>query len=91
MKQIQILGVPLDLGAGRRGVDMGASAIRLAGLVPRLRALGHSVRDCGNVQVPGADALLTRIQDKLVEESVDGEIQETGQPQSTRPSIGGHC
>ncbi len=52
MKKIKILGVPLDMGAGRRGVDMGVSALRLAGLAESLESLGHSVEDCGNVEVP---------------------------------------
>jgi arginase len=50
--QIAILGVPMDLGAGRRGVDMGPSAIRYAQLSENLRALGHQVTDLGNVNVP---------------------------------------
>ncbi len=47
--QIAILGAPLDLGAGRRGVDMGPSAIRLAGLNNKLPSLGYEVEDLGNV------------------------------------------
>jgi arginase len=46
----------MDLGAGRRGVDMGPSALRLAQLGDRLRSLGHEVRDLGNVDVPVAEA-----------------------------------
>ena len=49
---ITILGVPMDLGAGRRGVDMGPSAIRVAGLQTRLSELGYKVEDWGNVEVP---------------------------------------
>lgn len=49
MKTIHIIGVPLDLGAGRRGVDMGPSALRIAGLGARISALGYSVVDRGNV------------------------------------------
>jgi arginase len=49
---IDIIGVPLDFGAGRRGVDMGPSAIRYAGLCDALAALGHSVSDRGNLAVP---------------------------------------
>ncbi len=49
--QIRILGIPMDLGAGRRGVDMGASALRYAQLSETLRELGHEVRDLGNVPV----------------------------------------
>ena len=47
--KISILGAPLDLGAARRGVDMGPSAIRYAGLEERLESLGIDVVDCGNV------------------------------------------
>ncbi|HEX3985471.1 MAG TPA: arginase [Acidobacteriaceae bacterium] len=54
-RKIRIIGVPLDLGASRRGVDMGPSAVRVAGLEPRLEALGHIVRDGGNISVPLAE------------------------------------
>ena len=47
--KIRILGVPLDLGQERRGVDMGPSAIRAAGLNSVLKALGLQVEDAGNV------------------------------------------
>src|SRR5215468_7585017 len=50
-KKLRILGVPLDLGASRRGVDMGPSAVRVAGLEARLESLGHVVEDGGNVAV----------------------------------------
>ena len=50
-RQIRVLGVPLDMGASRRGVDMGPSAIRVAGLEARLEALGHHVTDGGNIKV----------------------------------------
>jgi arginase len=49
---IHLLGVPLDLGGGRRGVDMGPSAIRIAGLGERLAALGCTVVDRGNLPAP---------------------------------------
>ena len=49
--KIQILGVPLDLGQERRGVDMGPSAVRAAGLNAALEALGHHVEDAGNIHV----------------------------------------
>lgn len=48
---ISIIGVPVDLGQSRRGVDMGPSAIRYAGAVERLQALGHLVTDEGNIPV----------------------------------------
>ena len=41
----------MDLGQSRRGVDMGPSALRVAGLQQRLKALGHTVEDIGNVAV----------------------------------------
>ncbi|GAC1453652.1 MAG: arginase [Ktedonobacterales bacterium] len=49
---ISLLGVPMDLGADRRGVDMGPSAIRYAGLADKLRALGHQVTNLEAVPVP---------------------------------------
>lgn len=52
MARVSLLGVPMDLGAGRRGVDMGPSALRLARLAPVLAELGHQVSDIGNVEVP---------------------------------------
>jgi arginase len=56
-KQIEVIGVPLDLGQQRRGVDMGPSALRVAGLEAKLEALGHHVTDLGNVQVPVAETM----------------------------------
>ena len=50
-RNIGIVGCPLDLGAGRRGVDMGPSAIRIADLEPRLEQLGHKVQDIGDLDV----------------------------------------
>ena len=49
--RVAMLGVPMDLGGGLRGVDMGPSAIRIAGLAARIEALGHSFMDRGNVPV----------------------------------------
>jgi arginase len=56
---VALIGASLDLGAGRRGVDMGPSAIRYAGLAPRLERLGVRVQDWGNVEgaVPEATAV----------------------------------
>ena len=53
---IAIIGAALDLGAGRRGVDMGPSAIRYAGLEERLASLGYDCADWGNVGTPVAEA-----------------------------------
>src|SRR6266542_4719820 len=54
-KKIRVIGVPLDLGQSRRGVDMGPSAVRVAGLDARLEALGHKVNDAGNLLVAQAE------------------------------------
>jgi len=54
-EKIRIIGVPMDLGASRRGVDMGPSALRVAGLQSRLKQLGRQVEDSGNVSVPQAE------------------------------------
>ena len=57
LAHVHLLGVPMDLGAGRRGVDMGPSALRLARLAPALTAIGHQVTDHGNVEVAVAESL----------------------------------
>jgi arginase len=49
---VRVIGVPMDLGADRRGVDIGASAIRYAGLNDQLRYLNYEVNDVGNIVVP---------------------------------------
>jgi arginase len=51
-RDIRIIGVPIDLGQSQRGVDMGPSALRYAGLAEKLAALGHRVVDAGNIAVP---------------------------------------
>jgi arginase len=57
---VTIVGAPLDLGQGRRGVDMGPSAIRYAGLEERLSSFGCQVVDRGNVTTPEPEALAVR-------------------------------
>ena len=52
MTEITMLGVPMDLGQAARGVDMGPSAMRYAGLSQRLVRLGYEVRDVGNLPIP---------------------------------------
>ena len=52
MRPVHIIGVPLDLGGGRRGVDMGPSALRIAGLGEQLAALGYTVLDKGDLPTP---------------------------------------
>ena len=89
-REIAVIGATLDLGQGRRGVDMGPSAIRYAGLEERLVSLGHVVRDHGNVEtaVPEATTVqderarflpeiketCARIAAKVVEESTAGAL-----------------
>jgi arginase len=51
-RDIRIIGVPIDLGQSKRGVDMGPAALRYAGLAGKLTALGHRVEDAGNLDVP---------------------------------------
>jgi arginase len=53
---VAVIGAPLDLGAGRRGVDMGPSAIRYAGLAARIRDVGRGCLDWGNVETAVAEA-----------------------------------
>jgi len=52
VKPVHIIGVPLDLGGGRRGVDMGPSAFRIAGIGDRIAALGYQLVDQGDVPAP---------------------------------------
>jgi arginase len=59
-KTVAIIGAALDLGQGRRGVDMGPSAIRYAGLEERLASLGYAVEDRGNVQTAVQEATALR-------------------------------
>jgi arginase len=56
LRPVAVIGASLDLGAGRRGVDMGPSAIRYAGLASRIEQLGRSCIDLGNVQTAVAEA-----------------------------------
>jgi arginase len=55
-RKVAVIGATLDLGAGRRGVDMGPSAIRYAGLAARLGGLGYEYVDLGNVETAVAEA-----------------------------------
>lgn len=54
-RSIRIIGVPIDLGQNRRGVDMGASAVRYAGLQDQLQRLGWRVIDGGNINAPNLE------------------------------------
>ena len=55
-RPVAVIGAGLDLGAGRRGVDMGPSAIRYAGLAARIEGLGRECVDWGNVETAVAEA-----------------------------------
>ena len=83
MANIRMIGVPLDFGASRRGVDMGPAAIRVAEMAESLRALGHEVTDVGDISVPqratipaevagrGFLPLITKVCEELAEETAD--------------------
>jgi len=55
-RPVAVIGAGLDLGAGRRGVDMGPSAIRYAGLAARLEEIGREVHDSGDIHSPVPEA-----------------------------------
>ena len=76
---INIFGVPMDLGQNRRGVDMGPSAIRYAGLQQRLQSIGVQVRDAGNIAVPIVEELRHLSQDMHMHnaEAIAGVCQQT--------------
>jgi arginase len=64
-KKVRIIGFPSDLGASRRGVDMGPSAIRIANVGPRLRQLGYDVDDVGNISVAVRESVTTAADSKI--------------------------
>jgi arginase len=78
-----MIGVPLDFGASRRGVEMGPAALRIAQMAESLRTIGHSVTDVGDVAVPqratipaevagrGFLPLITRVCEELADETAD--------------------
>ncbi|MCS6835117.1 MAG: arginase [Anaerolineae bacterium] len=63
--KIRIFGVPMDMGQKRRGVDMGPSAIRYAGLQEKLESLGYAVCDSGNVEVSQQEEVLDSYNDSV--------------------------
>ncbi|MBO8165574.1 MAG: arginase [Brevibacillus sp.] len=70
-KNITLIGVPLDLGADRRGVDMGPSAIRYAGVIKRLEGLGYSIIDAGDIQVSRPEMFTETENHKYLDEVVE--------------------
>ena len=55
IKKVEVIGVPIDFGSNRRGVDMGPSAIRYSGLKKAIQGLNHSYKDLGDIPVPLSD------------------------------------
>lgn len=64
-KEISIIGVPMDLGQTRRGVDMGPSAIRYAGIIERLEKLNYTIHDLDNIAISRPDRHPLERKDKL--------------------------
>src|SRR5678809_567088 len=83
MSNIRMIGVPLDFGASRRGVDMGPAALRIAEMAESLRDIGHTVTDVGDITVPqratippevaerGFLGLITKVCEELADETAD--------------------
>jgi arginase len=67
---VRVIGVPMDLGADRRGVDMGPSAIRYAGLASEIEAVGHDCLDGGDLPVPRPETM-----DPVSGDRFDGEAK----------------
>lgn len=70
-KHITIIGVPLDLGADRRGVDMGPAAIRYAGVADRLSQMGFQIKDIGDIQVKQPQVYMETDNHKYLEPVVE--------------------
>jgi arginase len=71
-RKVAVISVAMDLGAGRRGVDMGPSAIRIAGLNEALTELGCEVRELGHVTAPGPETVrLGRAKARYLRDVVD--------------------
>ena len=95
-KYVSIIGVPCDYGQQRRGVDMGPSAIRYAGLQDRLATLGYNVEDEGNIQVLERDVAVMQDERLLnldevvsVNTLLAKKVQEVLQKQRTPLVLGG--
>ncbi|HZG80607.1 MAG TPA: arginase [Brevibacillus sp.] len=74
-KNISIVGVPMDLGADRRGVDMGPSAIRYAGIVARLEQMGLNIEDRGDISVNRPHRYMETENHKYLDEVVEANAQ----------------
>lgn len=64
-KNVSIIGVPMDLGQNRRGVDMGPSAIRYAGVIERLERLKYDIDDLGDIEIPRPNRKEAQLEDNL--------------------------
>jgi arginase len=73
---VRVIGVPMDLGADRRGVDMGPSAIRYAGLAPEVEGVGHDCLDDGDLPVPKPEAM-----DPVSDDRFEGEAKYVAETQ----------
>ncbi|WP_108671647.1 arginase [Peribacillus acanthi] len=71
-KNISIIGVPMDLGQTRRGVDMGPSAIRYAGIVERLEALQYEIEDLGDIRIGQAERTSTELKLRNLKSVAEG-------------------
>jgi len=76
-KNVSIIGAPMDLGQMRRGVDMGPSAIRYAGVIERLEQLQYNVEDLGDIQIPRPNRKEVQKEDNLrnLKEVAEGNVQ----------------
>ncbi len=83
--RVAIIGAALDLGAGRRGVDMGPSAIRYAGLSERLEGAGIEVEDRGNVQAALAETRETGTEQCPLPRRDPRDVHAGRRPRSRRP------
>ncbi|QHS23980.1 arginase [Virgibacillus sp. MSP4-1] len=76
-KHISLIGVPMDLGQNRRGVDMGPSAIRYAGIMDRLEKLNYMIEDLGDIDIPNTENRTDDKGLKNLEEVSEGNIRLT--------------
>ncbi|WP_181350905.1 arginase [Thalassobacillus sp. CUG 92003] len=76
-KQLSLLGVPMDLGQNRRGVDMGPSAIRYAGVLERLEQLEYDIKDLGDIDIAQHSREGAEIEDNLrnLKEVTEGNVR----------------
>jgi arginase len=88
-RSLRLIGVPLDLGASRRGVDMGPSALRIAGLGAALRGLGYRVEDLGNVNVPQRETLRVDTVDLPELQAITGVCRELAAMTADTVRLGG--